>query len=498
MRARSLLRWRSGRVGVRSDPALGEALRARASRRSDHGVRPQPGLLGVSRPRVRVARRRARRQRQRRRRLRLQLTMPTARFARGAARAGTALALAAARRRSAGVLPEDRADVLYHRYQGGGVTIEGPSVLVRKKIGENFAVAANYYMDMVSSASIDVKLSASQYKEERKQKSLCFDYLRGKSTYSAGVIDSKETDYAADTAFFALSQDMFGDLTTVIAELQARLERRLPQREARGRRARCATRRSRTRLGHPRLLRSASRQILTRNLILALNYEVHHGRGLPQQPVPLGALRRSARPRGFSLESEIYPRTHTSNAASARLQVLPALSRGARRQLPLLHGHLGRECAHGRRRATRIRPGSAGSSTARLRYYRQTAADFYCDLFPRRQFAELPRARQGALHLQRYHRSACGASYEFTIPRVRWIQKSTVNARSDHMIINYDDFRDATATDPGNGIVAGQRAPLQAQRQRPAAVRVHLVLELSLRVLRRAGSARSCQWTATT
>jgi hypothetical protein len=44
----------------------------------------------------------------------------------------------------AGVLAEDRADALFHRYQGGGVTIQGPSVLVRKKLGETFAVNANY------------------------------------------------------------------------------------------------------------------------------------------------------------------------------------------------------------------------------------------------------------------------------------------------------------------------------------------------------------------
>jgi len=27
----------------------------------------------------------------------------------------------------AGVLPDDRTDALYHRYQGGGITIQGPS-----------------------------------------------------------------------------------------------------------------------------------------------------------------------------------------------------------------------------------------------------------------------------------------------------------------------------------------------------------------------------------
>src|SRR5262245_66449830 len=59
----------------------------------------------------------------------------------------------------AGVLPEDRADLLYFRYDGGGVTINGPSVLVRKSVGEHVSVAANYYIDMVSSAAIDVVVS---------------------------------------------------------------------------------------------------------------------------------------------------------------------------------------------------------------------------------------------------------------------------------------------------------------------------------------------------
>ena len=35
----------------------------------------------------------------------------------------------------AGVLPEDRTDLLYHSFVGGGVEIDGPSILVRKSIG---------------------------------------------------------------------------------------------------------------------------------------------------------------------------------------------------------------------------------------------------------------------------------------------------------------------------------------------------------------------------
>ena len=71
------------------------------------------------------------------------------------------LSLAALRAADAGVLPEDRADVLLHSYDGGGVTIQGPSVLVRKQFAQKFSVSANHYVDRVSSASIDVVTTAS-------------------------------------------------------------------------------------------------------------------------------------------------------------------------------------------------------------------------------------------------------------------------------------------------------------------------------------------------
>src|SRR5512134_1906080 len=125
--------------------------------------------------------------------------------------AGTLVATAT----QAAVLPEDRADALYHRYDGGGVTIDGPSLLVRKKFAEKYAVNASYYMDMVSSASIDVITTASPYEEERTQYGVGFEYLRNKVTYAASFSNSSENDYEADTATLSISQDMFGDLTTV-------------------------------------------------------------------------------------------------------------------------------------------------------------------------------------------------------------------------------------------------------------------------------------------
>src|SRR5690606_29669090 len=125
------------------------------------------------------------------------------------------LALTWSQRAGAAVLPDDRADVLYHRYEGGGVTIDGPSVLVRKKFAEKYSVSANYYVDMVSSASIDVVTTASPYEEQRDQASLGFDMLNGKTQYSVNLTGSDENDYTASTASFDLSQDLFGHLTNV-------------------------------------------------------------------------------------------------------------------------------------------------------------------------------------------------------------------------------------------------------------------------------------------
>jgi hypothetical protein len=351
----------------------------------------------------------------------------------------------------AGVLPEDRADVLYHRYQGGGITIDGPSVLVRKKIGESFAVNANYYVDMISSASIDVKLSASKYKEERKQKSIGFDYLHGKSTYSAGVIDSKESDYVADTAYFALSQDMFGDLTTVSLSYKRGWNDVFRNvKLADGSKVRDPTFADNV---DTRGYSIGLSQILTRNLILALDYEVITDEGFLNSPYRSVRYADPGSPRGFSLEKEIYPRTHTSNAGSVRLKYYLPYRAALDSQARFFTDTWGVNAWNVD--FTYTQPvWKRWILDGHLRYYKQTAADFYSDLFPRAQSQNfLARDKE----LSTYDAITFGvqASYDFQIPRVRWIQKSSVTARLEHMTIDYDNFRDATAADPANGILAG-------------------------------------------
>ncbi|MEW8045985.1 MAG: DUF3570 domain-containing protein, partial [Candidatus Thiodiazotropha sp.] len=113
------------------------------------------------------------------------------------------------------VLPEDRADIMYHRYDGGGVEVDGPSILVRKSFSGNVSLNANYYIDSISSASVDVVSMASPYTEERTETSLALDYLHNKTLMSLALTSSDESDYQAETGSFSISHDMFGDLTTV-------------------------------------------------------------------------------------------------------------------------------------------------------------------------------------------------------------------------------------------------------------------------------------------
>ncbi|MDH3848567.1 MAG: DUF3570 domain-containing protein, partial [Gammaproteobacteria bacterium] len=172
-----------------------------------------------------------------------------------------------------GVLPEDRGDALYHRYEGGGVTIDGPSVLVRKKAGKSLSFVGNYYLDMVSSASIDVITTASPYTEERTQWSLGMDYLRGNTTMRLNYISSVESDFDASTYAFSVSEDMFGDLTTLTLSYAF-------GEDIVGRSDDPTFRRDNTRQHYG----VGVTQILTRNLIATLNFETVTDEGFLNNP----------------------------------------------------------------------------------------------------------------------------------------------------------------------------------------------------------------------
>lgn len=340
------------------------------------------------------------------------------------------LTLATAAR--ATVLPEDRADILWHRYQGGGVTIEGPSFLVRKKFAERVSFSANWYEDMVSSASIDVMTTASPYKEKRKQYSLGVDYVRGKTIYSLNYINSKENDYLANTGSISISQDMFGDLTTVTLGYQRGWN-------VVGKR------------GDPTFApRMDSRdysiglsQIITKNLLLGASYESITDEGFLNNPYRSVRYVDPTSGTGFSFEAERYPRTHTSNAAAVR----------ARYHLPWRAAVYGeyrfytdtwKVHSHTAQVGYTFPYGDAWMFDASLRYYTQTQAEFYSDLFPRQNFANFL-ARDKELSAFDSESVGLAASYQFLKKDWWFLQKGTVNFHYDLMRFNYKNFRNIPA-----------------------------------------------------
>jgi uncharacterized protein DUF3570 len=344
----------------------------------------------------------------------------------------------------AGVLPEDRADVLWHSYNGGDITIQGPSVLVRKKVGDNLSLSANYYEDMISSASIDVKLSASPYHETRKQESVGADYLHGKSTYSAGFITSKEPDYKANTSYFSVSQDMFGDLTTLTLGYRRGWDRIYEDRKDSQTQqivtdtiiynGRPAT------ADHHGYSLSLT-QILTRNAILGFNYELLTDQGYLANPYRKIRYLSPGLGAGFTLADQVYPNTRTSNAASAQLKYYLPYRAALTGQYRFFHDTWG-ILAHTVELDYTHPAGKHWIFESSLRYYTQKHADFYSDLFPRANYQNFM-ARDRELAAFHSYTLGAGASYQFMVPGVHWINKSSANVRVDHLLVDYSDFRNA-------------------------------------------------------
>ena len=111
-------------------------------------------------------------------------------------------------------LPEDRAEALFHVYDGGGVTATGPALLVRKSLFDKVSLSGSYYVDMVTNASIDVITTASKFKENRTEYGFGLDYAYRDALLNLSVSSSKEPDYQADGFSIDAAQEVFGGMTT--------------------------------------------------------------------------------------------------------------------------------------------------------------------------------------------------------------------------------------------------------------------------------------------
>ncbi len=333
----------------------------------------------------------------------------------------------------AGVLPEDRSDALYHQYVGGGVEIDGPSVLVRKQVGKSLSFVGNYYVDYVSSASVDVVTTASPYSEERKQWSLGMDYLRGNTTMSFNYVSSVESDFDAKTYSFAVSQDMFGDLTTLTLSYAY-------GDDIVGRSDDPSFQQDNTRQQYGVGLT----QILTRNLIASLNVETITDEGFLNNPY---RSVRYADPNvaiGYSFEPELYPRTRTSNAVGVRARYyLPyrAAIEGEYRFFTDTWDIVGNTAS-----LMYVHPWGKYTFSIKGRYHDQNGAHFYRDLFPRAQATNF-RGRDKELSPLTSSTLQLKASYQFIDINKGWsiFKKGSITASVDLLSVDYHDFSDLTA-----------------------------------------------------
>ena len=335
----------------------------------------------------------------------------------------------------AAVLAPDRADILYHAYDGGGVEVNGPSILVRKGIGNSVSAFGNYYVDNVSSASIDVvtQSGASAYTEERTEYSVGGEYLHDKTTMSLAYTSSSESDYEAETTSFNISMDMFGDLTTVtlgyaLGNDVVRSNADLTFEDTIDRRN----------------YRVSVSQVLSKNSILGFIFETITDEGFLNNPYRSYRYLDSGSADGYSWAAEVYPRTRTSNAAALRLRYfLPyrAAVYGGYRYFDddwdiradtfdIGYTHPFRE---------------NWLFDINFRHYSQNNAFFYSDLFNAAdEFTYLGRDKE--LSTFTSQTLGLGVTYEFTKNSWRYIDRGTLNFYYDTIFFDYEDFSDLTQT----------------------------------------------------
>jgi hypothetical protein len=334
----------------------------------------------------------------------------------------------------AAVLPLERSDVMYHRYEGDGVTIDGPAVMLRKQFGNHVSISANYYVDTVSGASIDVRATASPYQEQRKETTVGVDLLNEKTLFSMSFTNSSENDFNANSVYVGVSQDFFGDLSSIALSYSKGWDEV-------GRR------------GDEAFLEEASRQkfgfgftqVMTKSLIMGFNAEHISDEGYLNNPYRAIRFLDPDSDRGFSFTTELYPNTRSSNAYSINanyyLPYRAALYADAR-----VYSDSWGIDAHNFK-VGYLHPHEGFLLDVFVRYYTQESADFYQDLFNRQnEFNFMARDKEMSTYTGLT--VGIGLSYEWQFSETATIKKSSIHFEYDHMNFDYENFRDVTADAP--------------------------------------------------
>lgn len=110
---------------------------------------------------------------------------------------------------------QDMVSMGYNFYDGGGVTVQGPAVIVQKKLKNRLSLKASSRLDLVSSASVDAVTQASRFREDRKENALGVNFLKDDILVGIGYIHSLESDYTSNTLSASLDHDLLDKNVTL-------------------------------------------------------------------------------------------------------------------------------------------------------------------------------------------------------------------------------------------------------------------------------------------
>jgi hypothetical protein len=321
------------------------------------------------------------------------------------------------------LLPEDRADLLYHHYTGGGTTVNGPALLVRKGIGERVSAYASYFVDDVSCASIDVVTTASPFKEKREEYGGGVDYLYRNTTVGLSVLRSDEPDYVANTFGATVTHEVLDGLTTLSMGYSM-------GRDDVGR-------------AHTDFAEHVNRyqyklgvsQVVTKSLLMNLNYEAILEDGYLHSPY------RAARLLGLSVP-EVYPRTRDSHAVA--LGIVQGLASNDDRLKASTHLRYRYFRDNWNIRAHTVELGYGSRLDDRwlvephYRFYKQSAASFYANDFST-QMTFMARDRE----LSDFSSHALGAKASYQLFNRRFnLSRVTLNLDYEFIRYRYNNFTD--------------------------------------------------------
>lgn len=338
---------------------------------------------------------------------------------------------------SAATLAPDTVDAVYHKYDGGGMEIDGPFILVRKSIGTDFSVNGHYYVDSVSAASIDVLANASEYTEERTEYSVGVDFLHDKTMVSTGYTNSTENDFEANSAFLSVSQSFFGDLSTLSLSY------------AKGKDDVGMVNNDFAKEAERDIYKIGLSQVVTKNSLLGLNLEMITDEGFLNNPYRCYRFLDPNSAKGYSCTQEKYPETRTSYAIAMRALYYLPYRASLKAEYRYFNDSWGID-AHTYELAYVHPLSTHWTVEGRYRYYSQTQADFYKDLFPF-QNAETFMGRDKELSTYSDFTIGAGITYEFGQGVIPHIDRMKFTALVDYLKFTYDNFRDVTkaSVNPG-------------------------------------------------